>query len=345
MWSRLPIGDRLRTELGRPRRPRRLGSSPRSRVWSTEFAGTPAVVKQIVGGPDASARYAREVTALRLATRADPPLVPRLLGTDPGRLVLVLEHLTDLGPADDWVVGYAAGLARLHAVTRPSDAGVLPGWSGPGAGDIRAFLGLARMLGAPVRPSVSRELDDLVMRLDQMSAHSLLHGDPCPGNDLHTSAGIRFIDFEQASLGSGLVELAYLRAGFPTCWCVTETPESLLTEAEAAYRAAWRTATGTPPSGDLVDACAGWLIQGDALVQRAHRGTMDHLARIARQDWHWGTVTARQRLAHRLDVVARLASDHDTLAGLGRLSAAMRSRMLARWPGLRPPPSRRPQGD
>jgi hypothetical protein len=91
-------------------------------VWRVELPGTTAVVKQIVGGPDADERYAREVAALRLATRADPPVVPALLGTDPGERVLVLEHLDHRRPAGDWIVDHAAALARLHATARPEDA-------------------------------------------------------------------------------------------------------------------------------------------------------------------------------------------------------------------------------
>ncbi|MFF2324821.1 MULTISPECIES: aminoglycoside phosphotransferase family protein [unclassified Streptomyces] len=342
MWSRLPFGDGLRAELGAPRRARRLGSSPRSRVWRVELAGVPAVVKQIVDGPDAEERYAREVAALRLAARADTPVVPALLSTDPGERVLVLEHLDHRSPSSDWIVGYAAALARLHSAAGPQDVGVLPPWLGPDAADVASFLGLAEALEVPVAPGVSGELDDLVHRLGQASGHALLHGDPCPGNDLHTTSGIRFIDFEQASLGSGLVELAYLRIGFPTCWCVTTASAPLLDRAETAYRTAWRTATGTELHGDPTDACAGWLLRGDALVERARRGTMDHLARIPDRDWKWGTATARQRLVHRLGVVGRMTADHPGLIGLSRLSTDMRRSMLARWPTLPPVPSQRP---
>ncbi|WP_457032829.1 aminoglycoside phosphotransferase family protein [Kitasatospora sp. P5_F3] len=342
MWSRLPFGDGLRTELGSPSRSRRLSSSPRSRVWRVELAGSPVVVKQFVDGPDAEDRYAREVAALRLAARADNPVVPTLLGTDPAERVLVLEHLDHQRPSGDWIVGYAAALARLHATTGPQDVGVLPRWLGPDQADVDSFLRLAEALEAPVAPGVPGELGELVHRLGQAPGHALLHGDPCPGNDLHTTTGIRFVDFEQASLGSGLMELAYLRIGFPTCWCVTSAPAPLLDRAESAYRTAWHTATGTELHGDLADACAGWLLRGDALVQRAHRGTTDHLARIPDRDWKWGTATARQRLVHRLGVVSRLTADRPDLSGLNSLSTDLRQRMLARWPALPPVPSQRP---
>jgi hypothetical protein len=332
----VPWSSELRARLGSPGQATPLASSPRSLVWKVDLAGTPAVVKQVVDGPGASGRYERELVALRLAARADPPVVPALLGADPGQRVLVLEWLSGRRPAADWVVGYAAALARLHAVATVDDAGTLPRWPGPGGRDIAAFLGLATALGARVPPRVPGELDDLVGRLRQDQGHALLHGDPCPGNDLHTSGGVRFVDFERAALGSGLVELAYLRIGFPTCWCSAALPAPLLARAEAAYRAAWRAAGGGDVPGDLADACAGWLLQGDALVQQAHRGKTDYLALAVRRDWRWGTATARQRLAYRLGVVAQITAGSADLAGLSQLSADIRGHMLARWPDLAP---------
>lgn len=252
---RLPIGEVLGSALGSAGRVRRLHSSPCSRVWIVQLDGSPAVVKQVVG-PDAGQRYAREVTALSLAARARPPVVPVLLGTDVEARVLVMECLPDQGPAYDWPVRWAAALARLHAATGPGDHGSLPPWAGPAAADVDAFLRLAGRLGVLAPPQVAGELHRLLDRLDASqhpSQHyALLHGDPCPGNDLYSADGARFFDLDQASLGSGLVEVAYLRIGFPTCWCVTVVPDPLIRRAEQAYRmtgqqgSAWH--TGSPSS-------------------------------------------------------------------------------------------------
>ncbi|MEV4926549.1 phosphotransferase [Streptomyces roseoverticillatus] len=342
MWSQLPFGEKLKAELGSPRRVRRLSSSPRSRVWRAELSGTPVVVKQLVGGPGAAEGYAREAAALQLASKGDPPVVPKLLGTDSDERVLVLEHLGHQTPRSDWVVDYATALARLHAVAGADATGSLPTWSGPTQGDIDSFLRLAQALGVVLPSGVRAELEGLVDRLARTPGHALLHGDPCPGNDMHTREGVRFIDFEQAALGNGIVELAYLRIGFPTCWCATAPAPALLDAAESAYRWTWRTATGTEVPGDLTDACAGWLLRGDALVQRAQRGTIDHLGEIPDRDWGWGTATARQRLAHRLRIVGQMTAESSELHDLGRLAAAMREGMLTRWPELHPLPSQRP---
>ncbi|TDD65588.1 aminoglycoside phosphotransferase family protein [Actinomadura rubrisoli] len=341
--SKPAFGYRLRAQLGPITRVRQLDSSPRSLVCRAEIGGTPVVIKQIVGGPDPDERFQREITALRLAARADPPLVPAIFGADPGERVLVLEHLDGGTPPYDWVVDYATALARLHAATGEADIGALPQWSPPSPDDTWAFFKFACELDVEVPLSVHPELDDLLHRLSQVKGHSLLHGDPCPGNDLYTGDGIRFIDLEQAALGDGLIELAYLRVGFPTCWCVTATPAPLLRRAEDAYHAAWRAATGTEPQGDLTDACLGWLMQGDALVERAHRDGTDHLARVTRRDWYWGTASARQRLLHRLAVAQEVTADRADLANIHLLVTGMRNQMLDRWPALPPLPARRPR--
>ncbi|MEU4539961.1 hypothetical protein AB0G15_34475 [Streptosporangium sp. NPDC023825] len=270
--------------------------------------------------------------------------MPEILGTDPDHQILVLEHLDAAEPADGWMVDYAAALARLHATTNAADAGALPRWSPPGSGDLDAFVRLAGQFGVTVAPAVRAEFDGVLERLGYVLGNALLHGDPCPGNDLYTRDGVRFVDFEQASLGNGVTELAYLRIAFPTCWCVTATPSALLRRAEEVYRAAWTSATGAEPQGDLADACIGWLLRGDALVERARRDGSDHLARTAERDWRWGTATARQRLLHRLGVVGELTADSADLAGIGGLTTMMRDRMLDRWPTLQPLSPRRLPG-
>ncbi|WP_406150853.1 phosphotransferase [Streptomyces sp. NBC_01012] len=345
MPNRVPFDEALLLAVGTPELTEPLDSSPRSRVWRVRLADRRLViVKQITDdgdtGADADTRFAREVAGLCLAGRASgPALAPAVLATDPSSRVMVLEHVDDLGRTDDWMPGYAESLARLHALTGPSDAGTLPAWPGPTAADAESFLTLARALDVPVPSTVPGELAGLLERLDPTPHHALLHGDPCPGNDLRTADGVRFVDFERASLGNGLIELAYFRIGFPTCWCAMSVTAAPLAEVENVYRTTWRGLTGKDVPGDLADACAGWLIQGDALVERAHRGTADQFARVPAEDFEWGYVSARERLVHRLDVVAGMTRDHDHLHAVGRLSSALASRLLERWPKLRPLPT------
>jgi len=323
VWRRIPIDDQV---LGRPRRVRGIKSSPRSRVWSAEFDGTPAVVKQSVGGSDAGERYQRELTALRLAARADPPLAPRVLGVDPDRRIMALERLPiRRRTMPNWVV-YAEGLARLHQVTTAADVGSLPAANVPTAADLAAFRTLCAAFDLTTPDD---ELDPLPERL--AGGHHLVHGDPCVGNALPVEGRAWFLDFEHAALGNGLTELAYLRIGFPTCWNLNVVPPDRAVEAEAAYRALAPDVDGT-----VAEHCVGWLLRGDALVERAHRDGRDHLGRMLREDWTWGFVSARQRFAHRLGVVASLTEPE--LVGTARLAKELRERMLTRWPNVALPP-------
>lgn len=341
--ARTVFGQPLLTELGQPRRLRSIPSSPRSRVWRARLAGSPVIVKHVVDGPDADSRFSREVTALRLAARVDPPVVPTLLGADPVTRVLVLQRLTgrQLGTrrqlGTGWQLDYAASLARLHAAGRAAEPGTLPAWQGPGTADVDAFLALADQLGVPAPATLGADLTELVCAMPS-AGQALLHGDPCPDNLVATTGGIRFLDLEQAALGNGLIELAYLGMGFPTCWCVTSASEPVLRAAEQAYRDAWLAETGEPVTGDLTEACVGWLLRSDALVQRAERGVADQFPRLLQSDWRWGTVTARERLAYRLSVVTGLLTADRRYPHLRTLTGAMREAMLERWPSLRPPP-------
>jgi hypothetical protein len=348
---------------------REIASSERSRVWLVEFGGEPAVVKQTAGGADASARYRREIAALTVAASVRPVVVPELLGLDADARVMVLEYVAHGGPtAAGWHADYATALARLHAVAatphrgpdprpgtampseRPADSAALsdsaggpgsadlPDRVGPALGDVQAFAGFAARLGVAVPSGAEDELAALVERLAVAGRGALLHGDPCPDNAVPTAAGMRFVDLEQAAWGPGTVELAYLTMAFPTCLCATATSDAVGAESIATYRGTWRAITGTDPDGDLTDAAVGWLITGDALVWRARRGAGDHLARAARRDWRWGTGTARERILHRLGVVAHAARNRDDLARVARLCSDLSAAMLRRWTGLAPLP-------
>ncbi|MFD5825007.1 phosphotransferase family protein [Lentzea sp. NPDC060358] len=287
-----------------------LGSSQRSRVR----ADGDRVVKHVIG--DAAA-FTREVTALRLA--AHTGVVPRVLEVDEDARTVVLERLRSDPLREDWVVDYARGLARLHAATGPGHAGLLPRQEIP---DPTPFLRFVRALGVEVGGAEAELVFEDTGKFD------LLHGDPCPGNDLYTERGARFVDLEGACLGDGLTELVYLRIGFPTCALVTETPRALREAAEQAYFAERGYETG------LEDACVRWLVQGDALVQRQERDGRDHLARVVDEDWKWYSTTARGRLMYRTRVVATFTETHPETSALahrllGRMNEVWERRPIA----------------
>lgn len=319
--DQVPLTGRLRDELGPERDAVRLASSPGSQVWRIQLGGEPAIVKQILGAR-ADARFGRELAALRVA--ADGGLAPAVLAADPGECVVVLEFLA--GAADElpgWDA-YADALARLHALGSSAN-GALPAATLPAPADVEAFRRLCSGVGVDVPAGASDELDALLERLARAPRTALLHGDPCLGNLVTTDGRVRFVDFEQAALGEGAAELSYLRIGFPTCWFTPALEAAQISDAEAAYRAAWRSAGGVGEPGSVVDHCVAWLLRGDALVQRIERGQRDQFARLLSEDWEWGPLTGRQRLARRLDTVAGLATAE--LPAITAVAAALRGRL------------------
>lgn len=282
----------------------RLRSSPRSNVW----VSGDRVIKQVVG---TRAAFEREITALRLAEHTG--VVPRVLDVDHEKQTVVLERLRSERPKSDWMVGYARALAKLHAATGPEHAGLLPRQEIP---DAEPFLRFARALGVEIGDAE----DELAFT--DTGRFDLLHGDPCPGNDMYSDQGARFVDLEGAALGDGVTELVYLRIGFPTCALVSETPRELREAAEQAYFAERGHRTG------LEDACVRWLVQGDALVPRAERDGTDHLARVAGEDWKWVSTTARGRLMYRARVVAEFTETHPKTS---RLARRLHERMIRLW--------------
>ncbi|NKE56032.1 aminoglycoside phosphotransferase family protein [Lentzea sp. PSKA42] len=284
----------------------RLKSGVRSRVW----ADGDRIVKQVIG--DAAA-FTREITALRLAEHTG--VVPRVLDVDFDARTVVLERLRSEPPREDWVIDYARGLARLHSATGPEHAGALPRQEIP---DPAPFLRFVRALDVEIGDAE----DELAF--EDTGKFDLLHGDPCPGNDLYTERGARFVDLEGAALGDGLTELVYLRIAFPTCALVNETPQELRKAAEQAY---FEERGFVSP---LEDACVRWLVQGDALVERANRDETDRLAQVVGQDWRWGNATARGRLMYRTRVVAEFTETHPRVS---RLARRLHDRMAKLWGG------------
>src|SRR5262249_46850828 len=66
----------------------------------------------------------------------------------------------------------------------------------------------------------------------------LAHRDPCPDNVLMDGTRARLLDFEFAGPGHVLLDAAYWRMGFPTCWCAGRLPADTIAAMDQAYRAA-----------------------------------------------------------------------------------------------------------
>jgi hypothetical protein len=155
--------------------------------------------------------------------------------------------------AEQALTAYAIALARLHAETthlqaeyteivrtafpranvpRRGKAGALP----LGHGWIDRVAHNAPSLRGGTLPD--REVMLIAQRLRRPGPWlALAHGDPCPDNVLSTSGGrAELIDFEFATPGYALLDAAYWRMGFPTCWCAGHVPREVSNCIDRAYR-------------------------------------------------------------------------------------------------------------
>ena len=284
---RVTAGDRRTTVVKRPRRP---GDSD----WGGEPDGLPV-----------------EWAALEHLAAVDPPVAPRLLGGDDASGLVVMEDLPaerslaasllgdDPAAARTDLVAYAEALAGMHAATIGTAAafgaararrGLAPAapawWLGRLAGATPRFLDLAAGLGVSVG-GVAGDLAAVEAALTGTLV-GLVHGDPCPDNTVLAGGRCRLIDFERAGAGSVALDLGYLLAPFPSCWCFGRLPADLAGAAVGAYEAVL-TGAGVDLGDDWDRALAA------ALGLWAAARIVDVADRA--DDPVWGTTTRRPRLA------------------------------------------------
>ena len=299
--------------------PEDLGGSDRSVVARARVARNPfslprtLVVKHYVAdpAPDRPDPFHYEVASCQLFTAlpADDRSSPVLIAHDPDARLLVLEDLgrsstladklfgPDAAAAQRCLLGWARALGRMQAATagRESDFGALlrrqgeRAWRDPMAEEARAALAgvpglLDERLGVRVGADAVGQAHETVRLLGGTRYRAFSPSDTCPDNNLVTSRGVRFVDFEWGCFRDIVLDAAYFRVPFPACEASFALPAGLA----AALVEAWRTEiAGVWPELDeperlarrLLDAqvlwvwlCTWWLLP--RLPQRGARGAM-----------------------------------------------------------------------
>jgi hypothetical protein len=303
-------------------------------------------------------RFLSEVVALDfLGTLPTVAAVsPRLLAVDLEAGVLVLEDLgegvslADLLTGDDpraAVAGlnaYARTLGRLQAQTarrgdefasivRKYSATSPPGLTLPGAwgrDEVPRFKRACEALDVPIDAAFDRELESIELTLTQPGPWAtFIVSDACPDNHFIIGDTVRFFDFEFSGFGHALVDGAYLRLPFPTCWCASRLPPDVQATAARIYRV--ELAHGCPIAEDdntfeqtMLMACARWTI---ATVSWT-------LERALREDDMWGLMSHRQRHVYRLETLVQQIESGGRLHGVGRVAAELAKALRTRWPEI-----------
>jgi hypothetical protein len=232
--------------------PEDLGGSDRSVVVRARVARNPfslprtLVVKHYLGEPDPERPdpFHYEVASCQLFTAlpADVRPSPVIIAHDPQTRLLVLEDLgrsstladklfgPDPAAAQRCLLSWARGLGRMQAATagRENDFGALlrrlgeRAWRDPMAEEARAALAgvpglLEQDLGVRVPPAAAQEAHETARLLGGTRYRAFSPSDTCPDNNLVTSRGVRFFDFEWGCFRDVVLDAAYFRVPFPGC--------------------------------------------------------------------------------------------------------------------------------
>jgi len=277
--------------------PEDLGGSERSVVARARVARNPfslprtLVVKHYLAAaaPDRPDPFHYEVASCQLFTAlpADDRSSPILIAHDPAARLLVLEDLgrsstladklfgPDPEAAQRCLLGWARALGRMQAATagRESDFGALlrrqgeRAWRDPMAEEARSALaGLPDLLHARLGVAASAaavvEAHDTVRLLGGTRYRAFSPSDTCPDNNLVTSRGVRFVDFEWGCFRDIVLDAAYCRVPFPACEASFALPPKLA----AAMVEVWRAeVVGMWPELDEPDRLARRLLDAQLL--------------------------------------------------------------------------------
>src|SRR5262245_26221586 len=233
--------------------PEDLGGSARSVVLRIRVANSPfslprtLVLKRYLEPPGRSCdSFVREAASYQLFTAlaSEDRMCPELFAHGADSRLVVLEDLggaptladkllgSDARGAERALLSWARSLGRLHATTagREADFDALerrltpPDLKDPLAADGATVLaGLPALLeadlGVPTPDAVVEHARNSRSLLETGRHRAFSPSDSCPDNNLITSRGVRFLDFEGGCVRNAIFDAAYLRVPFPSCWC------------------------------------------------------------------------------------------------------------------------------
>lgn len=256
--------------------PEDLGGSDRSVVARARVARNPfslprtIVVKHYLGPPHPLRPdpFHHEVASCQLFTAlpTESRPSPVIIAHDADARLLVLEDLgrsstladklfgPDPAAARSCLLSWARALGRMQATTagREHDFGALlrrlgeKAWRDPVADDARAALAgttalLRDDLGVRVSSAAVLEAHETARLLGGTRYRAFSPSDTCPDNNLVTSRGVRFVDFEGGCFRDVVLDAAYFRVPFPGCEASFALPAGMA----AAMLEAWRNEIGS----------------------------------------------------------------------------------------------------
>jgi hypothetical protein len=160
-----------------------------------------------------------------------------------------------------------------------------------------------------------------------------IHGDPCPDNVFDSNEQMRLIDFEFGHFGHALIDAAYGRMLFPTCWCANRLPRSMVEQMENRYRT--ELISSCPEAQEdilfehaLITSCGFWLLNTLAW----------HLERSLEEDRNWGIASVRQRILARLEAFMTISEELNHFPSIRGTAGHLLDLLQKRWSEIAPLP-------
>jgi hypothetical protein len=252
-------------------------------------------------------------------------LAELLLGNDCAQAEwALLEYATCLGQLHADTLGKAAEFEELFQSIVPS--------AKPKKVSVNIQKHQSRLesLGIHIDSNCLRDLEAIAETVGHRGEFSAyIHADACPDNVLDTGKELRLIDFETGFFGHALIDAAYGRMMFPSCWCSNRLPHTMVQQMERTYRAIL--AQNCPMAEDdrvfetaLVNTCGFWLLY--TLTR--------HFEDAWEKDLDFGISTIRQRILARLEVFITTSQEFNQLSGLCNVSSQLLDLLHQSWPDV-----------
>jgi hypothetical protein len=247
------------------------------------------------------------------------------------------DRLTDnsLEAATAALFAYARSLGELHTATQGQEAhwqelqrklGVNDARASDDSWqkDVMAFRAICARHSVTIPTGFDLEMTRIEHVLRNPDEYMVFSPtDCCPDNHYLRGERVCFFDCEGATMRHALLDVAYLLAPFPTCWCTSRLPADLVQRLIAAYREHFP--GGTDFEEHLTLALASWTISSL---------TWDWAGNWEASDHSWGLVTLRQRHLHRLENLLARENLETLLPNLASMTRRLHETLHTRWADL-----------
>jgi len=239
-------------------------------------------------------------------------------------------HLATFGRTDGYRA-LRAGLGRLAGADPLQDANMSGAW-----------LELSDTLGVGHASEVTDELGLITSLVDEPGDWDIVSlKDLCPDNNrVHADGSVSLFDAQYSGCQHALIDVAYLHATMPTCWCVRRLPDGLADRLVARYVDAL-TAGGRDVGADFdvqLAVCRAYLALWRGAGAARHAVLDDGDRRPYWDTFDFTFPSHRQQLALRCEQVAQAAALHPRLDAVADWSTRLSTAIRSAWPASDPLP-------